>query len=120
MEKLGPRSCGVTNTVADIAADIAARNLAFKTDYAAIAKQASSATAPPPNKISINDYENLANLNLVDHGLGVFECSKGQIWRIVKHSDGQDFLERDEELTEENSLVDQLILGKSSTNPVEV
>lgn len=103
--KIKARSHGVTDTVATIASDIDNRKLAFTTDYSSLVPK--PVATPPPSRVPLSESEKLGDF--YNHGLGMFECSNGQIWKIIKDASGTEFLERDDELTQEATVVSNLM-----------
>lgn len=104
--KVAPRSSRVPELAKQIASDITTKGINFKKEFATgLTKEASAPVIG--NRVPISDIEMLGDIT--DHGLGIFEASSnGLIWRVVKTSSG-DYLERDDELSAENILVNELM-----------
>lgn len=99
--KIAPRSSRLPDIVKETLEDISEKNISFKRERPKnINKKASVQT--PLRKVPITDSSSLGEL--IECGLGVYKCSSGEIWRVVKTAEGE-FLERDDALSLENEAI---------------
>lgn len=105
--KIAPKSRRVPELAKQVVQDIITNDIKFLKKADEIYKT-SSAEAPIESftKLPLAEKDKLGAL--VNHGLGVFECSSGEVWRVIKTAEGE-FLERDDELTAEALMLQELL-----------
>jgi len=77
-----------------------------------IVKAASAAPKEDIKRIALDEAESFIK-SATNHGLGVYE-SDGNVWCIEKDAEGKAWLVRNDELTAENELVDEIIKSAST------
>jgi hypothetical protein len=85
---------------------------AAEVQKAAMIKSASTEPKEEIKKIALDEASAFIK-SATNHGLGVYE-SDGNVWCIEKDAEGKAWLVRNDELTEENALVDEIVKSAST------